>query len=446
MAKSGGVLPPGTVRETVQQERFISEADTHKNQFSGMDFWDVMEHSGDAATWRRENYSCYINRGVNRGSTLVKFFEWNSLEHLRDKEEIVFDGKVVQRGIGGGDFHFIFKKGSERIAEGNFEIDAPEKKSWGPGANAGGGTQSEIVDIIRELRERNGGGKESLNEAAFLSALRIQEAAIIKNQLGPQDILAMARELRGGAPSSDMPEWAKQLVGALIPMGIGLLGKILEPKDPIAAITQVTQAMSAIRTANGEGGASATPDLLTTAVNNGGQLLNGIAQVIQQLNQMGEARARQLALAGASKTAAAAATATGAAPTAESAAIPPVSDPHRNVPKSHVVASAQAQLRQAPTPGSAEFQTFLAQCIVNMVANGDDGEFVYNWLEVADPNILVQLRQYVQQNQLNAEQMGQAIASGALHPKLSELKNLPNYKQFVQEFYVVLMAPAENAA
>lgn len=438
MAKTA-ILPAGTVRETVTQERFVSDADTHKTQFSGMDFWDVMETSGSAEEWRQQNYSCYVNRGINRSGYLVKFFEWRGLEYLRDKEEIIFDGKVIQKGIGGGDFHYIFKKGSERIAEGNFNIEGPEKKVGQ--ASAGGPDRgSDLVEIVRMLREeRDGAGTDSsLMKAAMINALEIQKAAIASNQMGPAQMIELMVKLRG-EHSSGMPDWAKQMLAAAVPAFttaiIGLITKSLTPQDGMTVIKQFGEIQSMIKTMGGEPSA---PDIAVEILRNGPMLLGQVGNLLGKLND-----AQQMKLLSERTPAA---PPMPARPAAASPAPPPIpAEPRRAVPASAAAMTAQTDLRTAPNPGTPDFQAFLADRVVAMVKNGDDGEFVFNWLHVADPVTLRTLREIAATNNLTAEQLGALISSGEFHPKLAELAALPNFRQFIAEFHAVLMAPAPAA-
>lgn len=432
MAKTTFV-PAGSVKQTVVEERLISEAQSQRNRFSGMDIWEIMECTS-ADEWKAENYSCYINRGSGRGPYIVKIFEPCDAEHLRDKEEIMFDGQVVQRGIGGGEFHFIFKKGSERLTEGSFGLEGPLRKVGETPASAGG--RSELVDLVRELRQQSGGDKaESLKEAAFLSALKIQEAAIIKNQMGPGEMLAMVKELRaagGGEPrSSEMPPWIQQALAVAVPAVttglVGLITRSLTPQDGLSMLKQMSELQSVVKTI---GGSSETPDLTVEILRSLPSLLGQAGSILDRLNQ---ARAMQLANARALPPAASGG---GSAPPTAPSTTP---EPRRNVPTSHVPSVVTADLKNAPQAGSPEFQEWLLDRVAFMVRNGDDGKFVHDWISVADPGTLKWLRD---QN-LSAQELAALLPQ--VHAKLAQLAALPRYQQFIAEFHAELMAPEPAA-
>jgi hypothetical protein len=434
MAKTT-VIPAGAVKQTVTEERFLTEAESQKNKFSGMDLFDIMEIT-TPEEWKAEDYKVYINRGTSRGPYVAKIVSPCDRDHLRDKEEIIFDGKVVQRGIGGGTFHFMFKRGSERLVEGNFELEGPERRI-GQGSAAPSSGSSELIDVLREFKLQNGGDKaQTLNEAAFLSALKIQEAAIIKNQMGPSELLAMVKELRaaggGEARSSEMPPWIQQALAVAVPaLTTGLVGLItrgLTPQDGLSMLKQMSELQSVVKTI---GGSPETPDLTVEILRSLPSLLGQAGSILDRLNQ-----ARAMQIVNRPPQLPAGAPSAGSPPAAAAPAAQ-AAEPRRNVPTSHVPSFVSADLKSAPQPGTPQFQDFLLDRVAFMVRNGDDGKFVHDWLHVADPGTLKWLRE---QN-LTAQELAALLPQ--VHAKLAELAALPRYQQFIAEFHAVLMAPPE---
>jgi hypothetical protein len=225
--------PVGTVKETVIREREVPPAEEQESIE-----WRSYMAGLSAEQWNE--HVVYIYRSSPPGQS-----------GYIDKFAHTFDEAYLKDNFGGGEYTFWINKGSERKAQGKIKI-VGEPLSNG----STGGGDSETMRAIRLLIEKTGnpGGMQTdLLKAAFLNALEIQKV----NAEKPMSLVDLTTALKNlkevSGDGGGMPEWVKQLTAALVPVGVELIKRILEPKDALTELTKLGTAMTTLQGITGGG-------------------------------------------------------------------------------------------------------------------------------------------------------------------------------------------------
>lgn len=413
MPKSSVLARPGEVKETVIQERVVPAEETEHAAGYGVDPYDFMALLTEDE-WR--DYLLYVYRKSPPPTNGAKRTYIAKLAHA-------IDDTWLKENCGGGVYHMFLKKGSARIKEWDSDDipgppKDPDQATAAASARVGNSELVQTIELIlNKMGVNNGGGNygTQLTFAAVKDAMEIQKSAIVANQLTPMQIIEMTERLRGSKSGGEWPDWAKQALAALIPVGVGLIQKMLEPKDAIATIEGLSRAMTAMK---GIGGETPQTDIGVEVLRNGPQLLRGISEVLAEARKASELRALAPAPAGVS--------AQPPRPPSPGAAIPLSERPVGAAPE--------------PPAGSgngAPSSEFVWAQVVKMCKNGDDGKFAFSFLDQIDPASMKWLRD----NNFTLDQLKQLIETGAIHPSLMELSALPNYAKFIADFHAAVMSP-----
>jgi len=418
----------GKVKQTVIQEQFVDADEVRQNPAEGMSVTEYMATLSDSDWQPTGDHIAYVYRleraSDRSGPALEKIFHSFDEFFLRDK------AGADEKGYGGGIYRVILKKGSQRIKDEILMVDGQPRRPGDPVSSLGGKSDDVVVRLLDALKAND--PQRFNNEAmllGFKNSIEMMRAAQ-PQQMSMKDMVEMMVLLRkeaGGGVAGETPAWLVKLGEALIPVGVGLLTKILEPKDQIATLRSLSEAISIFRGANAE---PESPDITTELLRNGPKLLTGVGDILEKLHKTEQLRFQRQALEAVNKP-----SAPGAAPaTTTPAAI--------QAARASMEAAAVAPIvvPGAPAPGTEEFKNWLAENILQMVKQGDDGQFVFNWFDQSDP----QSTKILRDAKLSIEQLDMLIASGQLHPKLADLAALPNYKKFLTEFYAAMTAAPES--
>lgn len=421
-------LRTGQVLETVTQQRVVDEEadrsggdpDVKPSDGRPRDIFDYMRELKPEET---DNHTLWIYREYPPT-------EAGYIDCLKPP----IDEAYVKAQFGGGTFNLLLKRGSELVRSKKFKVVGQPITPNGLTPQSTGA--SDLVQVVKMLRE-NGNGTLSpeasmaLQMKAFENALAIQRASIPAPMTLEQMTNAMRnlREIDGGGrrENAEQPEWLKQIMQALIPAGVGLIIKMLEPKDALATLKGLGEAFSTMKSLNG--GESAAPDIGTLLVDRGPGLLRGVADVVSELRRVEEQRAARVALT----------------PSPASPGVPPgYRPPGSAIPADRRPAPDPASL---PRPTAADMKNgepdpeWVWGHVIKMCENGDDGVFAFNFLDQIDAVSMKSLRD----QGITLDQLKKLIESGAIHPVLVRLVALPNYPKFIAEFHAALMAPPESA-
>lgn len=420
MGKNSVPVVPGATKETITHERLIVDGD-EPVPGSGIDAYDYMAGLTEDE-WR--DHIVYIYRKFPLPANGAKRTYIAKLVHA-------FDDEWLKQNFGGGQYHFILKKGSQRIKEGD-SSDIPGVPK-NPDEAAISANQSDLVQTVKMLLEKNGGNSAStaneITAIAFKNALEIQRQSM-PPPMSIADLttaLKNLNELNGGAPHAGAtPEWLTKFGEALLPVGVGLIAKLLEPKDALASIKGVAEAFQMMKSISPAEPAEINMGL--ELVRNGPQLLGGLMNVLSELRKSEELKKAQQAVT--------------------QPALPPgvpVVPPDRVVVH-HRPANGQPAAPPASVPVNEKGEPspeFVWGKVIEMCQSGDDGKFAFDWLDTIDPQAMGWLRS---QN-FSLDQLKGFIATGAIHEMLVKgLIPLPGYNKFIAEFHTALMAPAAVAA
>lgn len=417
-------IPAGGVLETVTQQRILpgdpptdDDSDLKPSDNRPRDIFDYMRALKPEET---DNHTLWIYR------------EYPPTESgYIDCVKPPIDEAYIKANFGGGTFNLLLKRGSELVRSRKFKVVGAPITPNGNSPQSAAGAGSDLVQIVKMLKE-NGNGTLSPGDAmtlqmkAFENALAIQRASI-PPAMNIEQLTNALRNLRdiegGGAPrqQAEQPEWLKQLLAAAVPAVVGLVVKMLEPKDALATLKGLGEAFTVMKSVNGTGEAAA-PDMGVTLLQQGPSLLRGVADLLGELRRAEEIKA--------ARAAAGAPPAPVALPSGPRSAIPPDRRPPPD-PASLPRPTAAEMKNGEPDP------EWVWGHVIKMCENGDDGTFAYNFLDQIDAASMKSLRDA----KITIEQLKQMIATGAIHPVLVQITQLPNYQKFIGEFYAALMSP-----
>jgi hypothetical protein len=293
-------LKPGETIETVTQERLISAEDAaraEERNISDGGSRDLFEFAAEIPVEQYGDYIMYVYRLAPE-----------KYDAYITKIVLPFDEATIGETCGGGTYKLILKKGSEiRRSHANFRVPGlPKDMASAPMQTVRtSATPVADSDTIAALKLALATNPNALNadlmKSAFLSALEIQRAAgigAVQNQFTTKDMFEMMMRLEErrapAAAAASMPEWATQLIAGIIPVAVGLFGKILEPKDPLTQIRSITETMEVLKTITGSSGAG-KPDTLQTVLSNIGPILKEGTGLLAEARQAAILREAALA-------------------------------------------------------------------------------------------------------------------------------------------------------
>lgn len=432
----------GVTKQEVTETRYIPDTDPSKSPFAGMDLFEVMA-STTSADWESRNWLLYIYRDRPKVEGFVlKIARPISEDELRYKEPVIIDGVEVCQGIGGGSFHYYLKQGSQRIKEGNFDfLGTPRLYSGGEmfgGSTGGGSDVVRIVDMMLARLKQEGVSPANLQNTAMINALEIQKAAIISNnsdRISTKDLIELLDRKRGG---DEPPEWLKQVMTAAIPMFVGLVGKMLEPKDTMQMITTFGQAMNAFK---GISGTADKPDMAVELIRNAPGLLGEGSKFLAEIRATDQVKQQNLLLEQNRVMPANPPNATSARPAAPATAARPVPPP---------APPAVQSARQPQSGVNAEIKDgrpspeYVWDRVASMCEKGESGGWALEFLEEIDPDFVKQMREA--QPPITADQIKQAVENGLISPVIQRIAKHPNFDKFVRELHAALMEPVSSSS
>jgi hypothetical protein len=232
------------------------------------------------------------------------------------------------------------------------------------------------------------------------------------------------RDLNGGSaarPAGDMPDWAKQLVAALIPAGVTLLTRALTPTDPVQSLTQLQSVIGVARSL-GEGGAAAKPDLSVELVRNAPGLLGEFNKLL------GELRATEtLRRANEQNRAAALPAAHNPAPVVNAAIHVPAAQP---APPTQPTVGGAVHARGAPQgEGGHPSAEWVFGKIYELISTGESGGYVLQFIAEMDGNFVAQM------HAVSPADIKMFILN---NPILAPLKDYPRLDAFIAELHAEL--------
>lgn len=415
---------PGSVKETITQERYIDPGEAARSDAAGMDVFEYMEGT-DEAYWLTNSMIFYLYRDGANGSYLAKFVKPITREYIRDEADVVSGGVTIGKGFGGGPYHFILKRGKERIKEGRFQLEGIPRKYDGsmPLAPMGGSPElTQVLQLLRftldEIKNGRAGAGASMSSDMALAQKTAMEMVVNTQKVSNDLLAAQIAQLNARGSGGDVPEWGKQILTALIPVGVGLIAKILEPKDALSSLDQIAKAVTTLRSISGEVSTGAEPDMLTTLVQNGPALFQGAA------NLLGEARKASEVKMLAERT--------------NAAAQPPPPPRGPAAPGAAIPMPAAAGFQVRPLVEGEDRAEWAFSEINRMCHEGHSGKLAYDFMLKIDADSVKALRDA----NLSYDDLLKLIESGSLHPRMADLAKEPNYRDFARQFYMALMAGA----
>jgi hypothetical protein len=400
----------GEVVEQVTQTRIIPPDE----QSSDSDPKDIFEYMAGLTPEECNSHLAYVYRisPPNAGGYI-------------DKVVPPFDEAYVKDHFGGGEYNIFLKRGSERKRIGKLKIVGDPKAANSNGATLNvGAAQSDVIQAMNLLLEKLGKGENTpqaasmdLMKAAFMNAMEIQKTAVQTQQMGPIQILELAKTLSAqNSHASEMPEWAKQMISAAIPLVMGLIGKVLQPGDPVEQIKTMASAMSTIKELGG-GGTPVKLDFATELLRGGPGWLAEGAKFLAEMRAANTLR-MQAEMVHQNRNPAVVIPSVNAAPVHPAAPAPPIA---QQQPPTPAAVPIESQISDgAPTP------QWVMTKVAEMIERGDGPAFVLDFVDEHMPEIIGALKT------MSLEVLRATIVSD---PFLGRLAKLPNFDQYIIDLH-----------
>jgi hypothetical protein len=416
VAKSAVALRPGEVKETVTQERIVPVEEEQHAAGYGMDVFDYMASLSEAE-WTE--HILYLYRKYPPPQSGAKRTNIDILTHAIDE-------RWLKEKHGGGVYHYILKKGSQRIKEGDTdEIAGPPKDaSASPSSN----NDSDLVRIVEMLKKDAGVGTPqaamALQMEAFSNALAIQRASV-PAQMTLKDLTEAMRNLQGlnGGGGSGMPSWLEEVGKLAAPALVALLMKVLEPKDPLTTLKGVGETLSVLK---GLSGGTEKSSFLTELGRNAPMLLSEGSKFLAEMRASAQLQQQNTALA--------------RLPASQPPPVMPAvhAEPARPAPAAIPAAPTQVVDQSAIEAGRPSPEWVFGQ-IVKMCQDGQPGGVAFDFLDQIDPEFTKMLLN------VTIDQLRTAIETDTITPVLKQMGTSPNFEKFLAEFCAAVKESAEDA-
>lgn len=409
---------PGQIKETVIQEKIISAEEQNisdGNNRSDGGPRDLFEFASLIDGSERDEYLLYVYRLAPERS-----------KGYLSKLSLPFDEDTIKMNYGGGTYRLWLKRGSEVRRTQNIDI-VGEPKTDIPAAPASSGSvnKSDLQAVVEMIMKNNPNQMSGeLMRTAFLNALDIQKAAAQSSQTSMPQTITMLKEmgLIGAPPpsSSPIPEWAMPFIAPLATGLVGLLTKVLEPKDMISEFSNAAAAMTKLKELGGSGG--------TPKVDYGAELIRIAPTLVDKATGMlAELRkATELRIAASTPAHPTGPVIVQANPSLHTpppgtGQVVPIM-PVNNVPIPQVAVDQQIQ-NGAPTP------EWVLTRVGGMIERNEDPGFVLDFMEENLPPLVDAIRN------LSLDELRHMIQQT---PEFAHILALPHFEEFVKGFHAKL--------
>jgi hypothetical protein len=336
-----------------------------------------------------------------------------------------FDEEWIQKMFGGGTFHYILKKGSQRLKEGDMSVDGPPRQA---GTAAAGAAQSDTIRAMELLLEKMKDPERQFNfdlmKQAMLNSLEIQRAAAAPPMSLKDMTDAMVNLKKLSGEGDGMPAWLSELGKTFSAALVPLVTALLQPKDPLTTIKGTVETMAALQSING-GGGSGREDLSSIFIRNAPSLLSEGSKFLAELRAADEVKRQNMILARSNPAPIVPAVHVMPAAAAPAAPLAAGAAPETAAP----VAVDQSGIQEGRPDPAWVFSQVVKMCMENQ-----PGGFAHDFLDQIDPAFMNSIRQ------ATLEQLRLAIQNDLIHPVLKQMMAAPRFEEFLKEFHEALKA------